>query len=311
MRKPAVLIAALMLPAVALAGASASNFKKDNKAGGNLWNAQSAIDGKLETAWMVPGDSVNLGEWIMIDVPKGTVDKIAIVPGWAQSAETYSDHPRIKKLMVEVLCCADSEQMKSTATTHAVIEDKPGWQIIDIDDLEVGNDNFGGKLKLSVVEIYEGVDFPNLGISEIVIHMQEFDAVPNLSDPSDEADGHMLPDMQDGDKKTFWAAKAEGAGFTVEGNGYGLSTLTLEHGPKDYAHAKKVRLTVSGRTAEIEVPNKPGPQALTVPPIVGYTGSATDAIRVEVLEVYPGSKPEVAIAELTAKATNYDPLSAF
>ena len=39
----------LLVPAVAFAGATASNFKPEHRKGANYWNAQSAIDGKLET----------------------------------------------------------------------------------------------------------------------------------------------------------------------------------------------------------------------------------------------------------------------
>lgn len=304
MKKSALIL--LLCPAVAFAGATASKFKKETKLGANYWNAQAAIDGKLETAWMVPGDSANLGEWIMLDVPKGNLDKVAIVPGWANSDEDWSDYPRIKKLKVDLYCCADSDKMDTTFTTTIELADQPGMQIIDIDDAPIGNELFGGKLKLSVVEIYPGADFSNVSISELVVYLKEFDAPVVLSDPSGEAEGHILPDLSDGNAKTFWAAPAQGAAFSFEASGYGLSSIQITHGPKEYARAKKVRVTANGRSVEAEIPDKPGAHAVLIPAVTGYTGSAWGTVRVEILETYAGTKPEVAITEMVAKATNYE-----
>lgn len=306
MNKTATLALAALIPATALAGATASNFKKDSRKPANFYNANSAIDGKPETAWMVPGESANRGEWIMLDIPKGDIDKIAIMPGWAKSDETWTDHPRVKRLKVEVMCCADSDQMTSTFTTHVDLADKKELQIIDIEDAHVGNELFGGKVKLSVVDIYEGVDFPNMGISEVSIMMKEFDAAGPITGSSDENPDHITMDMQDDNRKTFWASPAEGAFFTFEAEGYGISSVQITDGPAGYARAKKVKVIANDREHITEIPDKAGTHNLLVPSIYGYSGSAWGEIKVEILEVYPGSKGEVAISEMKIKATNYE-----
>lgn len=304
--KKSVLVAILLCPAIALAGATASKFKKENKLGANYWNAQSAIDGKMETAWMVPGDSANLGEWIMLDLPKGNLDKVAIVPGWAESDESWTDYPRIKKLKLDLYCCTDSDKMDTTFTTTIDLADQPGVQVVDVEDAVIGNELFGGKLKLSVVEIYPGADFSNASISELTIYLKEFDAPVTLSDASGESEGHILPDMTDKNPKTFWAAPVAGAGFSFEASGYGLSSIQITHGPKEYARAKTVRITANGRSSEAEIPDKPGAWPVLIPAVTGYTGSAWGTVKVEVIDTYPGTKPELAIAEMVAKATNYE-----
>ena len=309
--KAKVLAAALAfaLPAIAIAGATASSFKKETRLGTNYWNAQATVDGKMETAWVVPGESPNLGEWIMLDLPKSKIDKIAIVGGWAKSDETWTDHPRVKKLKVDVLCCADSERYETTGTAEITLEDKPGWQTIDITDLAVGSELFGGRVRLSVVEVYPGADFPNVGISELNIYLTEFDAKAELGEASGDLPDHMFPDIMDANPKTFWAAPAEGARFTVSASGYGVSSVQIEAGPKDFARPKKVKVIANGREAISELPDKPGMQAALVPSVTGYTGSAWGDIAVEILEVYPGAKSqEVAIAEIKVKATNFEGL---
>ena len=66
-------VLALLVAQPAFAGAKASAFQPESKKGANYWNAGSAIDGKTESAWSVPGESPNRGEWLLVDVPKGEV----------------------------------------------------------------------------------------------------------------------------------------------------------------------------------------------------------------------------------------------
>ena len=99
------LAALLFSTQTAFAGAKASSFKKETRKGANYWNAVAAIDGKLETAWMVSGESENVGEWIMIDAPNAysTLNEIRIVNGFAKDEQTYKDYARIKAAKLEVL----------------------------------------------------------------------------------------------------------------------------------------------------------------------------------------------------------------
>ena len=99
-----ILLAAASLQ-LAFAGASVSNFKKDSRRGNNYWNAGSAIDSNPETAWMVSGESENKGEWILIDGPSGvcSLDKIAMINGYAKSEDTFKDYSRIKEIRIDVL----------------------------------------------------------------------------------------------------------------------------------------------------------------------------------------------------------------
>lgn len=308
LRGAASIAALLLIPSVALAGAQDSAHKKETKKGANYYAANSAIDGKLDTAWVVPGESANRGEWIMIDLPKGEIDKIEIYPGWGKSEEAYTDHPRVKRLQVEVLCCGGDESMSNTGTTHVDVEDKAELQIIDMDNLAVGNELFGGAVKLSVVDIYDGRDFPNLAVSEILIHLTEKDAPASITDSSAEADPkHMVFDMTDGNAKTYWVTSSAGAHFTWFAEGSGLSSIKLDH-VAGHDRVKKAKLIVDGeREYELELPDEKS-QLIRVPAIYGYTGVSTfDGIKLEVLEVY-GDKGTIAISELNAKSTFYEGL---
>jgi hypothetical protein len=300
------LAAVIGIPAVVSAAPESSHFKPDNRQP-NLWNVKSAIDGDLETAWQLPGDSPNSGEWVKIDVPAGTVDKIGIYPGWGQSEETFADHARVKKIDVEIFCCTGDEKMASLYTGSFDVADKAEMQLIDIPDTKLGNEmGFGGKVKLTVKEFYEGRDYPNLAVSELLVVMGEYDAAAEISEITGEADGHPRIDMQDDNPGTFWAGPAESS-ITFEASGFGVSSVGIQPGPATHARPKRVKVTANDRSLETDLQNSGDLQFAQIPSIMGYTGSAWGDITVEILEVYPGSSsPEVAIAELKPKATNYD-----
>jgi hypothetical protein len=312
MLRPTISIAALFAlsvgPTPAQAGAVASSFKKETRKGANYWNAQSAIDGKLETCWMVPGESANRGEHIMIDVPKSTVDKIGMVIGWAKSDETFSDYPRVKEIKVQVFNYNDNNDLIPAGSATASFEDKPGMQVVDITDLPVGDELTGGKVKISVVDIYDGVDFPNIGVSEVVVHLSEFDAAAQIQEISSESSGHTRESMVDDNNRSFWAGDVADASITFEAPGFALSRVGITPGPRGYGRVKKVEIMANGRSTTQDVPDGTAVQWVEIPAIVGYTGSAWGSIEMKILEVHEGSTnpTEVAISELDLKATAYE-----
>ena len=299
-----------LVPAVALAGATASKFKAEHRKGANYWNARSAIDGKLDTCWMVPGESPNRGEWIELDIPKATVDKIGMVVGWAQTEDTFQDYARIKTIKAEAFSMNDRQELSPRGSTNATFQDDMAMQIIDIEDLQVGEDLFGGKLRISIADIYDGRDYPNLAVSELMVYLTEFDTklkAPEFSDLSSTPAGPNLAELAlDEDAKTFFATAQEDGFIQVEASGFGVSTLGIQLGPKSHARPKKVKVTANNRELVHDLEDNTEVQWVMVPSITGYTGGAFGEIKVEFLEVYPGDDPNVAIAEVYGRATNYE-----
>jgi hypothetical protein len=299
-----------LVPAVAFAGATASKFKPEHRKGANYWNAQSAIDGKLETCWMVPGESPNRGEWIELDLPKSTVDKIGMVVGWAESEETFADYARVKAVKIDAFSLNDRQELSPRGSANAQFQDDMAMQVIDIDDLQVGEDLFGGKLRINVADIYDGRDYPNMAISELLVYLAEFDTkmkAPEFSDLSSSPAGANLAELAlDEDEKTFFATALEGGFIQVEASGFGVSSLGIKPGPKTHARPKKVKVTANNRELIHELEDTQDVQWVMVPSITGYTGGAFGEIKVEFLEVYPGDDPNVAIAEIYGRATNFE-----
>lgn len=289
----------------AQAGATASSYKKESKLGSNYWNAQSAIDTDTKTCWMLPGESTNRGEWMMIDVPKSGIDKLGMIVGWAKSQDEFQDYARIKEVKVEVFGFDESQDLKSLASATVKFEDKMEMQVLDIPDVII-DDMFGGKVKITVVDIYPGKDYPNLAVSEVLLHLKEFDAAPTLKGASAE----LTPkdNMVDGKSSTGWTAEAKGAGFSFEAAGFAISSIGLTPMGKDYARPKKVEVIANEHAFVTELPDSTSIQWVQTPSITGYTGGAWGTVQVNILEVYPGSRQAstVAISELKVKATAFE-----
>lgn len=297
---------ALLIPSVALAGATASSFKKESKKGTNYWNAQSALDGNPKTAWMVPGDSNNILEWIQIDLPLGEVDKIGIWPGWGKNTETYTDYNRVKTLKIEYLCCMGDDSQRTVGSQTIEIADENAMQWIDVDNVKLGNELFGGSVKLTVMDIYKGKDFPNLAVSEVLVGLVEFEANAD-AEPSGEHDDHIIMDAQDLNKKTWWQAPTEGAYVDFTSDTFGLSSVNIQAGPKSHARPKTVKITVQQRSRVQVLEDIPTMQNVLIPAVTGYTGSAWGTVKVEFLDFYEGSKvQELAVSELAVMATNME-----
>ncbi|MFH1466662.1 MAG: discoidin domain-containing protein [Pseudomonadota bacterium] len=313
MTLPRALLLLVLVPAAAWAGATASNFKPEHRKGANYWNAQSAIDGDPATCWMVPGESPNRGEWLELDIPKGKLDKIGMTVGWAQDAETFKDYARVKTVKIEAFSLNDRQELSPRGSTTATFQDTADWQVIDVENLQVGEDLFGGKVRISIVDIYDGQDFPNLAISELKMYLEEFDTTlkaPEFGDAASAAAGDTGPEaMLDTNEKTIFTTAAQGAFFSVEAPGFGVSSIGIKPGPATFARPKTVEVTANNLTETFTLQDDPklAVQWVQVPTITGYSGGAFGEIVVKITDTYPGSQgTDIAIAELYGKATNFE-----
>ncbi len=304
------MLTALVLLSVtnAYAGAKVSAFKAESKLGANYFNGASAIDGKAETAWMVPGESPNRGEWIEVDIPKGDVDKIGIMPGWNKSEESFTDYPRAKTIRVDVYDLDDDQNVKQVGTATLQIADKREWQILDMPDIKVGAEGlFGGRVRISVVDIYDGEDFPNLGISELVVYLKEYDSVGKVTGGAPNVEGHAVELSTDGNAKTFWAGPA-GSSFDIDGAGFGLGSIGFVGAGKDYGRPKTVAVTANSVTLTTVLVDKPDVQWAAVPGGNGYTGGGFGGVSVKIVDSYPGKNAEVGLSEIKLHATCHEDL---
>jgi hypothetical protein len=310
MRKLSLLLAGTLFATPALAGFNVSSYKVESRISQeSRFNAAAALDGDPTTAWMVDPSQVNEGQWIELEVPKGKVDKIAVIVGWAQSDETWSDYARVAEATIEVFDTTGDRNVVHTST--ATFEDKRGAQFVDLPEVPIGDEFTGGIVRLTVTKVFDGKDYSHLAMGEMLVYMEEFDAqMINISTPpSSEMDDHDGSQMVDDNLRTFWASDGKPADgsvtFAVKGGRYSVSSLGLTPGPKNFARPKVIKVTQSNVTRTYDVADTPGKaQWFALPPIVGYTGSGFGEVTVEIVEVHgAGEGVGVAIAELKFRAT--------
>lgn len=298
----------LLLPGVALAGARASHIKVDSNLGKSFYQAGSAIDGKMETCWMVPGESENVGEWIEVEVPKSEVDKVAIFPGNGKTEESFGDYARVKTVRVDVFSFDDDHNEKQVGSTVVEVADKAEMQIVDIPNVKLPDGLFGGKVRFTVMDVYQGEDYPSVAVSEIGVILAEVDAKPKVTDMSGAQAGHDSSMALDDNPKTWFAGGPEVV-VTVDPIGFAVSSVGFAPAGKDWGRVKKVEVEIGGIKRVTEVPDAlTGMTWVPAPVVNGFNGGGFGEMHVKVLEVYPGTNAGLGVSELKFKATTYEPI---
>ena len=303
-----LLIGSLGVPSLAAAGFQVSTYKKESRAGGSKNNGGDALDGQNKTCWMVDPETPNEGQWLELDVPVGKVDKIRVVGGWAVSEDTFKDYARAKTVKIEVFE-VQMDGPKLLMEQVATLEDTRTQQFIDLPDPAVAGEIFGGKVRLTVQEVYPGKDYPNLAMSQVLVYMAEFDTtLVKVNAASSEAEGHGSTLLSDGNTRTFWSSSSDGEGatFEVEAPRYGVSSVGLVAGPKSHARPKNIEVKISDMTRKYTMSDSASEQWFEVPSLIGYTGSAWGPVTVTVVDTYPGASSQVAVAEVKLRATNLE-----
>lgn len=292
----------LLIPASALAGFEVSSSKRDSRKGDNYWAAGAALDSRMPTAWMVDPEQKNAGQWIQVDTPSGDIDKIEVVIGWDENENNFFDYARVKKARIEVWSTEMGKDDVPKLEHEVTFEDKRGWQMVDIPDAKVGGELGGGKVRMTILEVYDGKDYPNLAMSEFRVHLKEFPAETMMvktlpENPVEGHDGSMLEDMKD---STFFATTDKTTSFELTAQGYQMSSVGLKSDAKGYARPKTIKVHANDLEAEHVLEDNGDWQWVLLPVVAGYTGSAWGTIRVEVVDTYEGEGVGINEVKLNA-----------
>lgn len=284
-----VLVAGLLAPGLAqAAGFKVSSHQKDSRNPG-IYDAGSALDGNPETAWKVDPEADNVGQFIEVMIPASSVDKIGMIGGWAKDENAFKDYPRVKSARVEVF------QMDTKVGDAVVnLKDEMGWQVLDVPDLKV--EGAGGRVRITVQEVYPGSDFPNLAVSEVRIQLLEFPAGSiKVVEP---AEGTAA--LTDKAPKTVWTGTTD-TPIVLTATGYGLASVGIQAGPATGGRPKTVEITANDNMQKVTLEDKQDMQWFLLPVLVGYTGSSWGKITLKVVDTYPGTAvggPALGIAEV-------------
>lgn len=305
MKKITVLLG-LALPLVAHAGFAVSNHRKTSS-GGATWAVGAALDNNLATAWMIDPEAGNVGQWIEIDTPLAEIDRLLVVPGYDETEEKFFDFARIKAAKVEIFENGVGDAKKIAETT-VTFKDERGWQTVDLPDTKITGDALGGKVRLTVTEVYPGKDYPSLAVSEFTVGLKEFPATNTKvkAAPAQSDDAHGPELLLDGKGTTFWSTGGA-ASFSLEAPRFGIAALQITNGPKTHARPKKIEVGAGENVYTFDLADTADAQRVAIPALVGYTGSVWGEIRINVKETYPGSSSaSTAIGEIKLLATSLD-----
>lgn len=309
----AALLGALLFPATALAGATASSELKDSWGEAGASAANSAVDGNLETAWIEGNENDGTGEWVEVDIPRGTLKSFTVTAGKGPDEIQFARYARPKQIDIDIFSLDDAQNpVQVKQVTHA-FEDAWGAVTIETGDLAIGGELWGGKARFTIRSVYTGTDFDTLAaISEVQANFADQPCPTMVVELS--SNPNTRGEMTDESTKTAWIATGGAEEWvTVESPDWSISKVGIfpGHGSSSsnfssYSRPKTVEIRVMMESFTVTLEDKREMQWIDFPIKSGYNGSAWGEVRIQIKDVYPGSShAEVAITEIQLAAINY------
>jgi NHL repeat len=160
-----LLATALALISTASAAHSASSYLKST---GVSYTSAAAFDGLLTTGW-AEGNAANngAGEWLELDLGKATpLELLALWPGnLSEGQKSFREYSRPRTIRVLVDGQAQGEPIR--------VEDR-------MQRLEVPLTGSGRKIRVEVVDVYDGIVYPEMYIAELAVNFPNADAATRL-----------------------------------------------------------------------------------------------------------------------------------
>lgn len=172
----------MTLSAALAAGPSASSTltKDDAK-----YPADNAFDGLLSTGWAEGEFGSGEGQWVELDLGKSRqIDTLSLWPGnLSEGAKSFREYTRPRTLKVSV----DGE---------VVVESQRIQDEIQRVDLEIGKQ--GRKVRVEVIDVYEGFVFQDLFIAEVALNFPE-----NVTENTNRLDRYLESDRAKKEAQAF------------------------------------------------------------------------------------------------------------
>jgi len=299
----------------ALAGARATSFlKMSNKAEGTYAPA-NLIDEDPETVWIEGSKGPGLEESFEIDLPLCTVKAVHIFPGHSASERMYKKYAHLKEVSLSWFTIDDTRKKKPVKQQNFIFQEKFAVQTISVEGVKLGEELFGGQLKVTIRSVFPGIDFQDTAVGGITVELEEFPAQQALDVAAPALKGFSTAHLVDGNPSTAWAPQpdSEKPLIVLKAPDFGLSAIQFTSGaggdPKTfhgYARPKEVSVEIDGRTTSFILKDQPETQRFALPPVNGFTGALYGTVRITIDSVYPGKLHQSpAIREIQLMATNY------
>lgn len=300
------------------AGVTTSSHYAPSDRPAGTFGAANLIDGQLKSFWVEGKEASGIGESFTLDLPRAEIKKVLVFPGHGEDERMFKKWAHLKEVSLTFYSTDDKRETKAIKQVNFTFEDTFKWQEIPVEGVKVGEELFGGQVKLTILSVYPGVDFQDTAVAEVKVMLGEFAAQLDVSDAPPAAKGSSKDNLVDGAMGTAWIADAVAAtaSFTLTAPDFGLAALMVTSGgPPDakdpkkarvYARPKDVSVEIAGITLKHTLADSLEPQRIELPVLQGYTGSVMGPVKLTVLSVYPGSSAQnLAIRELQLLATQY------
>ncbi len=315
-RIPSILVAVfgvLLVPGLALAGATASSELKDSWGESGKQSANAAVDGDLGTGWVEGNEGDGVGEWIELDLPRGTLVSFTVNHGMGPDDAQFQRYARPQQVDIDIFSLDDMQTPQQVKQITHTFPDTYGPQTIEAGDLQVGGELWGGKAKITIRSIYPGTDFDTLvAISEIRATFKELeeDNLPRTQIIEISSNPGEQGKLVDESSRSAWVAEGGAEEWiTIEAVDWSISSVGIFPGHagswSTYARPKTVEVRVNMDTFTVTLEDKKEMQWFELPISGGYNGSCYGEVRLQVVDTYPGSNSQVAITELDLRAINY------
>jgi len=323
----------LIVPAIALAGADASTFRKKPGTPESTWAPANIIDNKPSTIWMEGAEGAGEGSWLKVDLPRARVTSVTIYGGHGQDERMYKKYSRAKDITIEFYSTQDDRSLKAIKQVDTTLEDKFGPQVVPVEEVDIGGELFGGVMKIIVHNVYEGRDFKDMVIGEVQINLDEYPAQLAFVEAStkgvveakkEDEDNTKAEEVKGGEAPMIEVTKdidfggafevpwdptgpAVNQQVTIEAPDYGLSALVVKaESGKGQVRAKKIQVDVgSFLRTEFTLEDKDGPQRFDFPITNGYNGGHFGSIKIKILSTYGPEGADAGNLSFRCMATNY------
>lgn len=309
------IVGLLLIPALALAGATASSEVKDSWGDSVKMNANAAVDGDPATGWVEGNENDGVGEWIELDLPRGTLLSFTVIPGMGPDEREFGRYGVPNQVDIDIFSLDDAQTPQQvTQVTHSFANEY-GPVTIDMGELAIGGDLWGGKARFTIRSVHAApeADFGSLAaFAEIRATFKEDDR-PNAAVIEISSNAAQQGNLVDEKMNTAWVGEGGAEEWvTIEAPDWSISSVGVFPGNASssanwaaYARPKTLEVRVNMDTFTITLEDKKEMQWFELPVSGGYNGSCYGEVRLQVTDVYPGSRSEVAITELDLRAINY------
>ncbi len=311
-----VLSAALGVVSPAFAGVRASSHLVVSSKPAGTYAAVNLVDSRLDTVWIEGSDGVGVGESFTLDLPRARVQKVLIFPGHGKDERMFKKYGRLKEVSLSFFSTDDTRTSRPVKQQNFVFEDAFKMQEIPVEDVQVGEELFGGHLTVTIRSVYPGKDYTkDTAVAEVKVVLEEWPAQKEVKEVSSTLTGTNADSLIDGSPTTAWVAGSPDPNQFVVLNApdFGLAALIITL-PQDragkllktHARPRTIKVEIDNTSVEHTLKDAPGPQRIDLPVRYGYTGSMFGLLKITIEDVYPGAKTNnPAIGEIELMATNF------